>query len=141
MLPTSKMKAIMPAAVRKDLPPEWAGVRLFVAPSDRPKFFSSTREDNSVFLLDFIARGDFRHFAEHADHRAIAGGGELDGTGYRLGIDVGAPHSVEHVEVGVDPRMLLCPAPLDFDTEAYYLLAFFAQDREDIHGRAAGHSQ
>src|SRR5207253_6178415 len=40
--------------------------------SDLLKLYSSTREEYSVFLPDFVACGDFRHFPEQADHRAIA---------------------------------------------------------------------
>ena len=101
----------------------------------------SSPVERALSLLDFITCGDFRHFAEQPNHRAIAGGGKLDGTRYRLGIDVGASHPVEDFEARVDPRMLICPVPLDFHAEAMHLLAFFAQDRQDIHGCTASYRQ
>ena len=82
----------------------------------------------ALFLLDFIACGDFCYFAKHPDHRAIAGGGKLNCARYRLGIDVGASHPVEDFEARIDPRVLICPAPLDFNTEAIHLLALLPQD-------------
>jgi hypothetical protein len=54
--------------------------------------------ERALFLLDHIACGDWRRFAEQADQRAIAGGGKLNGTRDRLGIDVGASRFVENYE-------------------------------------------
>ncbi len=54
---------------------------------------------------------------------------------------MGASHPVEYFEARVDPGMLICPAPLYFHAEAIHLLAFFPQDREDIHCRTAGYRQ
>jgi hypothetical protein len=55
--------------------------------------------ERTLFLLDYRAGGDFRHFPEQPDHRAIAGGGKLNGTRYRLRIDVDASHPCEQSPV------------------------------------------
>src|SRR5215471_14524905 len=98
-------------------------------------------ESALCFFFNFITRRHRRYFPKQVDHRAIAGGGQLNGTLYRPRIDVGPSHLVEHFEPRIDLRMLLCAAPLDLHAQATHLLAFFAQDRDDIHRCAACHCQ
>ena len=94
-----------------------------------------------LFFLNFVARGHFSHFTQRRDDRAIAGFGKLDRPLHGKRIDVDASHAVEHLDLGVDLRVLLRPAPLHCYGEAADLLAFLAQDRDHVHSRAAGQSQ
>ena len=77
------------------------------------------------FILNLIARRNRCHFPEQVDHRAVAGGGQLNGTLYRSRINGGPSHPVEYFKPCVDLRMLLCPAPLDLHTEATHQASAF----------------
>src|SRR6266566_886931 len=91
-------------------------------------------------FFNLVTSGHLRHFAKHCNDRTITGCGKFDGSRYGLRINVLAPHPVEYFDPGVDPWVLVRPAPLHFHAEAADLLAFLTQDRDDVHSGAASQS-
>src|ERR1700694_3054583 len=77
-------------------------------------------------------------FAEHGFRAAVACFGKFDGSCYGGGLDVMASDEVFDADFDEHLWMFFGAYALDAHFVAGYVLAFFAQDRDDIHAAATG---